>query len=88
MYLNDHVKLTVLDYLYKRYDCKDNETLQCRCPIDLNSLNLDDEITEEFVEYLDSVEDYDDECIAKIIKERDVLNSEKYLTEDDFDDFI
>lgn len=79
---------TVLDYLYKRYDCDDIETLQCRCPVDLNRLNLDDEVTEEFVDCLNDLEERDDECIAKIIKERDVLNTEKYLDEDEFGEYL
>ena len=72
---------TVLQYLLKRYDCKDIETLQCRCPISLNRLNLNDEVTEEFIEYLDSAEYYDDERISEIIKERED-NNKRFTMED------
>ena len=60
---------TKLEYLYRKYDCNDMETLQARCPIDIKAYKqftcLNSEATDEFKRLIDECEEKENERIMK-----------------------
>lgn len=62
--------MRIIDYLYKRYECDDIETLKCRCPLNIDKLNLNERVYENFVLMLNTIEEIEDEEIAKILDDR------------------
>lgn len=62
--------MKIIDYLYKRYECDDIETLKCRCPLNIDKLNLNERVYENFVLMLNTIEEIEDEEIAKILDDR------------------
>ena len=58
-----------LEYLYRKYDCNDMETLQYRCPIDIKAYKqftcLNSEATDEFKRLIDEREEKENEAIMK-----------------------
>ena len=60
---------TKLEYLYRKYDCNDMETLQYRCPIDIKAYKqftcLNSEATDEFKRLIDEREEKENEAIMK-----------------------
>ena len=72
---------TKLEYLYRKYDCNDMETLQARCPIDIKFCRqftcLNSEATDEFKRLIDEREEKENERIMK--KES---NKRRYTSDD------
>ena len=72
---------TKLEYLYRKYDCNDMETLQARCPIDIKAYKqfmcLNSEATDEFKRSIDEREEKENERIMK--KES---NKRRYTSDD------
>ena len=64
--------MRIIDYLYKRYECDDIETLKCRCPLNLNKINLNERVYENFILMLNEIEEKEDEEIARILDERGI----------------
>ena len=64
--------MKIIDYLYKRYECDDLDTLKCRCPLNLDKINLNERVYENFVLILNAIEEIEDEEIARILDERGI----------------
>lgn len=62
--------MKIIDYLYKRYECDDIETLKCRCPLNIDKINLNERVYENFVLMLNTIEEIEDKEIAKILDDR------------------
>ena len=69
---------TKLEYLYRKYDCNDMETLQYRCPIDIKAYKqfmcLNSEATDEFKRSIDEQEN------ERIMKKES--NKRRYTSDD------
>ena len=69
---------TKLEYLYRKYDCNDMETLQTRCPIDIKFCRqftcLNSEATDEFKRSIDEQEN------ERIMKKES--NKRRYTSDD------
>ena len=69
---------TKLEYLYRKYDCNDMETLQARCPIDIKAYKqfmcLNSEATDEFKRSIDEQEN------ERIMKKES--NKRRYTSDD------
>ena len=78
---------TKLEYLYRKYDCNDMETLQARCPIDIKAYKqfmcLNSEATDEFKRLIDEREEKENEAIMKIVEERNKKERNIRYTSDD-----
>ena len=78
---------TKLEYLYRKYDCNDMETLQYRCPIDIKAYKqfmcLNSEATDEFKRSIDEREEKENEAIMKIVEERNKKERNIRYTSDD-----
>ena len=78
---------TKLEYLYRKYDCNDMETLQYRCPIDIKAYKqfmcLNSEATDEFKRTIDECEEKENERIMKIVEERNKKERNIRYTSDD-----
>ena len=78
---------TKLEYLYRKYDCNDMETLQARCPIDIKAYKqfmcLNSEATDEFKRTIDEREEKENEAIMKIVEERNKKERNIRYTSDD-----
>ena len=78
---------TKLEYLYRKYDCNDMETLQYRCPIDIKAYKqfmcLNSEATDEFKRLIDEREEKENEAIMKIVEERNKKERNIRYTSDD-----
>ena len=76
-----------LEYLYRKYDCNDMETLQYRCPIDIKAYKqfmcLNSEATDEFKRSIDEREEKENEAIMKIVEERNKKERNIRYTSDD-----
>lgn len=74
--------MSILEYLYERYDCSNLDTLEARCPINLSNINLNNKIYNEFKELLDDIEAEEDRAIEAIVKERNMqCKSKRYNVE-------
>lgn len=61
---------TILEYLYDMYECDNMELLIVRCPINLNKIDLNAEVTIEFKEYLNQLENEENKVIHEIYNDR------------------
>ena len=51
-FYKEMIKLTILEYLYQRYECTDLDTLEMRCPVNINNLNLNNKMYKELEDLL------------------------------------
>ena len=77
--------MSILEYLYKRYDCKNLDMLEIRCPININNLNLRNKMYKELEDLLNDIDELEDRIIEIIAKEREATdNGIRYTTEEIF----
>ena len=72
--------MTILEYLYKRYECSDLDTLEARSPININHLNLNNKMYKELEDLLNDIDELEDKTIECIVAERDNRDNNKRYT--------
>ena len=72
--------MTILEYLYKRYDCSDLDTLEARSPVNINHLNLNNKMYKELEDLLNDIDELEDEIVEYIVTERDNRDNNKRYT--------
>ena len=55
--------MTILEYLYQRYECTDLDTLEARCPVNINNLNLNNKMYKELEDLLNDIDELEDEIV-------------------------
>ena len=72
--------MRILDYLYQRYECGDLDTLEARCPININNLNLNNKMYKELEDLLNDIDELEDKTVECIVAERDNKENNKRYT--------
>ena len=72
--------MTILEYLYKRYDCSDLDTLEARSPVNINNLNLNNKMYKELEDLLNDIDELEDKIVEYIATERDNRDNNKRYT--------
>ena len=72
--------MSILEYLYKRYDCKNLDVLEIRCPININNLNLNNKMYKELEDLLNDIDELEDKTVECIVAERDNGQDNKRYT--------
>lgn len=72
--------MRILEYLYQRYECGDLDTLEMRCPININNLNLNNKMYKELEDLLNDVDELEDKTVEYIVTERDNRDNNKRYT--------
>ena len=62
--------MTILEYLYERYDCSSLDILETRCPININNINLNNKMYDEFKDLLDRIEERESRLVKAIVTEK------------------
>ena len=69
--------MTILEYLYKRYECSNLDVLEMICPININNLNLNNKMYKELEDLLNDIDELEDKTVEYIVTERDNRNNNK-----------
>ena len=72
--------MRILEYLYQRYECGDLDTLEMRCPININNLNLNNKMYKELEDLLNDIDELEDKTVEYIVTERDNRDNNKRYT--------
>ena len=72
--------MTILEYLYKRYECSNLDVLEMRCPININNLNLNNKMYKELEDLLNDIDELEDQIVEYIVTERDNKDNNKRYT--------
>lgn len=72
--------MRILEYLYQRYECGDLNTLEMRCPININNLNLNNKMYKELEDLLNDIDELEDKTVECIVTERDNIDNNKRYT--------
>lgn len=72
--------MSILEYLYKRYDCNNLDELEARCPLNLDNLNLNNIMYKEFEKLLDNIEKEEHDAIYKVVQERAQSSNTKHYS--------
>ena len=72
--------MTILEYLYQRYECTDLDTLEARCPVNINNLNLNNKMYKELEDLLNDIDELEDQIVEYIVTERDNKDNNKRYT--------
>ena len=72
--------MSILEYLYKRYDCKNLDVLEIRCPININNLNLNNKMYKELEDLLNDIDELEDEIVEYLVTERNNRQKNKRYT--------
>lgn len=72
--------MRILEYLYQRYECTDLDTLEIRCPININNLNLNNKMYKELEDLLNDIDELEDKTVECIVAERDNRENNKRYT--------
>ena len=72
--------MRILEYLYQRYDCKNLDVLEIRCPININNLNLNNKMYKELEDLLNDIDELEDKTVECIVAERDNGQNNKRYT--------
>ena len=72
--------MRILEYLYQRYECGDLDTLEMRCPININNLNLNNKMYKELENLLNDIDELEDKTVEYIVTERDNRDNNKRYT--------
>ena len=72
--------MRILEYLYQRYECGDLDTLEARCPININNLNLNNKMYKELEDLLNDIDELEDKTVECIVEERDNKENNKRYT--------
>ena len=77
--------MTILEYLYKRYECSNLDILDMRCLININNLNLRNKMYKELEDLLNDIDELEDRTIEIIVKEKETTdNGVRYTTKEIF----
>lgn len=72
--------MTILEYLYQRYECTDLDTLEARCPVNINHLNLNNKMYKELEDLLNDIDELEDEIVEYLVTERNNRQKNKRYT--------
>ena len=72
--------MTILEYLYQRYECTDLDTLEIRCPVNINNLNLNNKMYKELEDLLNDIDELEDEIVEYLVTERNNRQKNKRYT--------
>ena len=72
--------MTILEYLYQRYECTDLDTLEMRCPVNINNLNLNNKMYKELEDLLNDIDELEDEIVEYLATERNNRQKNKRYT--------
>ena len=72
--------MTILEYLYERYDCSNLDILEMRCPVNINNLNLNNKMYKELEDLLNDIDELEDRIVEYIVTERDNRENNKRYT--------
>lgn len=72
--------MSILEYLYERYECGNLDTLEMRCPININNLNLNNKMYKELEDLLNDIDELEDKTVECIVAERDNEQNNKRYT--------
>ena len=72
--------MRILEYLYQRYECGDLDTLEARCPININNLNLNNKMYKELEDLLNDIDELEDEIVEYLVTERNNRQKNKRYT--------
>lgn len=72
--------MTILEYLYQRYECTDLDTLEARCPVNINNLNLNNKMYKELENLLNDIDGLEDEIVEYLVTERNNRQKNKRYT--------
>lgn len=72
--------MRILEYLYQRYECGDLDTLEARCPININNINLNNKMYKELEDLLNDIDELEDKTVEYIVTERDNKDNNKRYT--------
>ena len=72
--------MTILEYLYKRYECTDLDTLEARCPVNINNLNINNKMYKELEDLLNDIDEREDEIVEYLVTERNNRQKNKRYT--------
>ena len=72
--------MTILEYLYERYNCSNLDVLEIRCPVNINNLNLNNKMYKELEDLLNDIDELEDKIVECIVTERDNRENNKRYT--------
>ena len=72
--------MTILEYLYQRYERTDLDTLEMRCPVNINNLNLNNKMYKELEDLLNDIDELEDEIVEYLVTERNNRQKNKRYT--------
>ena len=72
--------MRILEYLYQRYECGDLDTLEARCPVNINNLNLNNKMYKELEDLLNDIDELEDEIVEYLVTERNNRQKNKRYT--------
>ena len=72
--------MTILEYLYQRYECTNLDVLEMRCPVNINNLNLNNKMYKELEDLLNDIDELEDEIVEYLVTERNNRQKNKRYT--------
>lgn len=72
--------MSILEYLYERYNCNNLDELESRCPLNLDNINLNNIMYKEFEKLLDNIEKEEHDAIYKVVQERTQSSNTKHYS--------
>ncbi len=72
--------MSILEYLYERYNCNNLDELESRCPLNLDNINLNNIMYKEFEKLLDNIEKEEHDTIYKVVQERTQPSNTKHYS--------
>ena len=72
--------MTILEYLYERYNCSNLDVLEMRCPVNINNLNLNNKMYKELEDLLNDIDELEDRIVECIVAEKDNRENNKRYT--------
>ena len=72
--------MTILEYLYQRYECTDLDTVEGGCPVNINNLNLNNKMYKELEDLLKDIDELEDEIVEYLVTERNNRQNNKSYT--------
>ena len=72
--------MTILEYLYQRYECSNLDVLEMRCPVNINNLNLNNKMYKELEDLLNDIDELEDEIVEYLVTERNNRQNNKRYT--------
>ena len=72
--------MTILEYLYQRYECTDLDTLEDKCKVNINNINLNNKMYKELEDLLNDIDELEDEIVEYLVTERNNRQKNKRYT--------